>query len=121
MRIVERPGWHDDLARHLEGRMDRLVGAIADDARRYAPIDTGELRSKITWSRVGPGKWRVTSGAWHTLFVEYPTRPHIIRARGDGMLRFRVGGRIVYAKQVRHPGTQAQPFMRPALFQVRAL
>lgn len=121
MRIVENPSWHGDLTRELERRMDRLVEQITEDARRYAPVDTGELRSKIVWYRAGDGAWRVHSQAWHTLWVEYPTRPHVITARPGGVLRFRVGGRVVYARQVRHPGTAAQPFLRPALFQERVL
>jgi len=37
---------------------------------------------------------------------------HIV---GRGIaLRFRVGGRIVFARYVNHPGTAAMPFMRPA-------
>jgi hypothetical protein len=30
------------------------------------------------------------------------------------MLRFRVGGSIVFARYVNHPGTVAMPFMQPA-------
>ncbi len=75
-------------------------------------------------------------------YVEYGTKPHKIfpkaahgmigptregqtrRATGKGphehivgrglALRFMVGGRIVFARYVNHPGTQALPFLRPA-------
>lgn len=75
-------------------------------------------------------------------YVEYGTKAHEIwpkaahglngplrpnqsrRATGKGphehivgrglMLRFRVGGSIVFARMVHHPGTHAMPFMHPA-------
>ena len=44
---------------------------------------------------------------------------HIV---GRGIaLRFRVGGRIVFARMVRHPGTPALPFMYPAAEYARAV
>ncbi len=68
--------------------------------------------------------------------VEYPTRPHIIRPKeGHGFvgplrrgqsrraitdigthrvaLRWYVGGRPIFRRMVRHPGTPGFPFMRP--------
>jgi hypothetical protein len=48
-------------------------------------------------------------------FVEGPTRPHFIRPKRAKALRFRVNGRVVFARKVLHPGTPAMPFMAPAL------
>ncbi len=71
-------------------------------------------------------------------FVEYPTRPHIIRPKeGHGFqgplrrgqsrraitdigthrvaLRWYVGNRPVFARMVKHPGTPGFPFMAPGL------
>lgn len=53
-------------------------------------------------------------------FVHDGTRPHIIRPRRAQALRFAVGGRIVYARRVRHPGTRARPFLDRALREVAA-
>ena len=49
------------------------------------------------------------------------TRPHIIRPKRAQALRFRVGGRVVYARVVRHPGTKARPFLDRALREVAAV
>lgn len=59
-------------------------------------------------------------------FLEYGTKPHIIRPRNARALRFasssggrtlagrpRKGAAVRFAKFVRHPGTKAQPFMVP--------
>lgn len=46
------------------------------------------------------------------------TRPHLIRPRRAKALRFTVGGRVVYAKVVHHPGTRPNPFLDKALQKV---
>lgn len=124
MRIEITPGWHDALDAELLPRMDRMVDDIADDAARYAPYDTGLLESHIDARRVDDTLWRVHSHAPYTLWVEYPTRAHEIKARRPGgflVWTDPISGAKFAAKRVWHPGTTAQPFLRPALFQVRAL
>lgn len=123
MHVEITPGWHDALNAELLPRMDRLVDDIADDAARYAPYDTGRLESEIDASRIDDTKWRVHSHAPYTIYVEFPTRAHEIKARPGGLLVWTdpASGARFAARSVWHPGTAAQPFMRPALFQVRAL
>ncbi|WP_234467785.1 hypothetical protein [Streptomyces sp. MBT62] len=43
------------------------------------------------------------------------TRPHIIRPRRARALRFEVGGEVVFAGKVRHPGTRPNDFLARAL------
>lgn len=43
-------------------------------------------------------------------FLEYGTKPHVIRARRGGR-GLRIGGRFV--RQVMHPGARPYPFMEP--------
>lgn len=55
-------------------------------------------------------------------YVEYPTRPHVIRPKDpDGYLRFRVkpDGHVVFAQVVQHPGTEGSYMMQKALADVR--
>lgn len=54
-----------------------------------------------------------------TSYVLHGTRPHTIRPRkSGGALRFVVGGRVVYARVVHHPGTKANNFLLKALLSV---
>jgi len=112
-------------------RIDRLVGQVTEevytDARRYCPIDPGtHLRSPGSLYRSlhtrRPRRFvgHVVVGTDHWHFVEYPTRPHIIRSRGPWPMRNPVTG-DVFGDLVHHPGTEAQPFMRMALYQRRHL
>lgn len=87
-------------------------------------MDTGRLRSSI---RADPprvfslrGSVKVGSDVEYAGFVNDGTAPHVIRPRTKQVLRFRVGGRIVYAKVVNHPGTRANPFLDRALREVAA-
>ena len=85
-------------------------------------MDTGRLRASI---RAEPprifslrGSVTVGSDVEYAGFVNDGTRPHQIRPVRAQALRFRVGGRIVYAKVVNHPGTRARPFLDRALREV---
>lgn len=89
------------------------------------------------------GAWGyIVNKAPYARGIEFGTKPHLIwpkaafqmigpvrqgqnrRAEGRGphehvvgrglALRFRVGGKIVFARMVRHPGNRPLPFMRPA-------
>ena len=91
-----------------------LAGAVAKDARRYAPRDTGYL--KTHGIQVTHDNHRVTAigagmppNADAPAYVEYGTRAHDIpNAFGYGIT-------------VRHPGTEAQPFLRPAAYRKRRI
>lgn len=91
-------------------------------ARILAPVDTGRLRSsgKIVYSSFFGFRPKATIifDVDYAAFVNDGTRPHIIRPRTAKALRFTVGGRVVYAKVVNHPGTRAKPFLDRALREV---
>jgi HK97 gp10 family phage protein len=59
---------------------------------------------------VGPRRGNGFKG-YHAHLLEYGTAPHIIKAKAAGGLLHWAGGA---ATQVQHPGSAAQPFMRPA-------
>lgn len=90
-----------------------LAGVVAKDARRFAPRDTGYLKSHIV---ISPDNRRITAlGAGRPpnkeapAYVEYGTRAHDIpNAFGWGIT-------------VHHPGTHPQPYLRPAAYRRRAI
>lgn len=107
----------------IEKQIDRAVefAAVegAEEARRVGRYQdrTGKLRSSIVARFISSSgrsvNWEILSPAPYSVFVENPTKPHIIRARNARALRFEIGGRVVFAKQVRHPGTPGFAFMGP--------
>lgn len=78
------------------------------------PVDTGDLRRSLG-VRVEGNRILVGPSAPYAPYVEFGTAPHDIKPKaGHKALKFMVNGHPVYAKIVHHPGTKAQPFVRPA-------
>lgn len=101
--------------RELENTGRRVVNR----AKILCPVDTGRLRASIkgkasrTWT-LRP-QYTVSSNVDYAPMVHDGTRPHIIRPRTKQVLKFNVGGQVVFAKVVHHPGTRARPFLDRAL------
>lgn len=129
--------------RQLEARLT-AVGNTKDTARRLGLLTvagakktvrraTGNTSRTIRMTQYDENGATVRvggAGPW----LEYGTRPHIIRPRNAKALRFpakgvatTLGGRVrtptlkrlgsaayTFARIVRHPGTRAYPFMMPA-------
>jgi hypothetical protein len=112
---------HGPIRRDLERRTMRVL----DAARTMCPRRTGKLAAT---GRKQPGLSGerpyidVTFGhegeTPYLGYVLYGTSPHMIAARNDRPnphLRFVVGGMVVFAKAVHHPGTRANNFLERAL------
>lgn len=138
--IITRRDGKVDVAK-LERFVNDPAGPIRRDQRRRAsnvqqyqirraPRRTGTLvsTSRKRDGRIGPfrpyidviiGKEGVTPYLGYILFG---THAHVIRAipnRPNAHLRFVSGGQIVYRREVMHPGTRANNFVRDSLLQAR--
>jgi hypothetical protein len=97
--------------RKLEQRTER----VARYAQQEAP---GSMGNYVDWRVVEDGRGLhgiVTCDHPAVRFVLDGTRPHVIRPRRASALRFEIGGEVVFAQRVRHPGTRANNFMARAL------
>lgn len=109
-----------------------LTRRISAQAKANVPVKTGNLgRSiqedplQVVGMTVRTG---VTATADYAAMVHDGTRPHIIRPRSTGMgphpegapgaLKFQIGGRTIFARSVRHPGTKPRPFLKNAMDEV---
>lgn len=99
----------------------RVAREVEARAKQLAPVQTGRLRSSIhaepKFTFRGPTV-RVSADVNYATFVENGTAPHLIRPRTAKALKFKIGGRTVYAKVVHHPGTKAVHFMAKAVREV---
>ena len=75
---------------------------------------TGTLLSSLDKGGVGDFLYVLMGNprAYYAPYVERGTRPHMIYPRRARALRFEVRGKTVFAKYVRHPGTEAKWIMR---------
>lgn len=93
----------------------RKAEQVASLARQYS-AGHGSIPAGIVVGPVVDKSVKVTSTNPHTLLVHNGSRRHPIRPRRrGGWLRFEVGGRVVYAREVDHPGYRGDPFMTRAL------
>ena len=87
----------------------------------YAPVDKGLLRSRINLypAVMGYTIYSLVDEVKYAAAQEFGTSPRVIMAVNKKALKFKMGGKTVIVKSVQHPGTEAQPYFRPALDQVR--
>jgi len=86
---------------------------LAELMREKAPVRTGRLRQSIM-VRLEKDKVAVGPTVPYAPYVEYGTKPHIIRPVHAKALAFEVGGTLVFAKLVHHPGFAGRFFARGA-------
>lgn len=108
----------ETLMEYLEEAMKTAVLLVESTAKELVPVDSGRLRSSIA-SEVEKVATNVIKGLVGTnveyaKYVEFGTSSHMITA-DSGYLHFTVDGEEVFTKSVNHPGTEAQPFLRPAI------
>jgi hypothetical protein len=104
--------------RSLDDVMLFVANSMVADMQSIVPVDTGNLKSSIKVVVMSRGKIEIgpdTLMAPYAWDVEYGTKPHVIEAKPGKVLRFQVGERIVYTRRVNHPGTRAQPYVRPVV------
>lgn len=92
--------------------LHKSVGpALVTAMKARAPVDTGLLRSSIRQID-SPGSVRVGPiGVDYNKYVVEGTKPHTIKAKPGKTLVFQMGGKTIFAKSVKHPGTKPNPYM----------
>jgi hypothetical protein len=117
--------------RLLVGPDGTLVQLVATLQRRVmarakvnTPVDTGFMRNshvadppRVVGTRV---VGEVKNTARYSKAVHDGTRAHVIRPRNASVLRFQIGGRTVFARQVNMPARQGRPWLMNAFKQEAA-
>lgn len=95
--------------REAEGHSRRFVGVKSGDLKQT--IGSRVVRSNPGYNvEVFAGNTAKT--AKYVMPHHDGSRPHVIRPKRAQFLRFTVGGKVVYARKVNHPGNRANPFLR---------
>ncbi len=97
------------------GRHMKKIGLqIYAGALRMAGRDTGDLVRKMYMKQGRRGRYQyveVGSTSGHAYVHHKGTKPHLIRPETGRVLRFNVGGHVVYARQTIHPGTKPNHYL----------
>lgn len=106
-------------------KVNRVVRRTYTRSQVLTPVDTGNLRASGRMDMARDMGALVIGGV--TYQAEYAAAVHdgrravVIRSkRPGGRLKFTVGGRTVYARQVRQPPRIGRPFLSTALREVAA-
>ena len=110
----------------MRGMVSASGREIAKEAKRLAPIETGDLRRSIRVSSRSPKNGEVTASikaggkrkgnpnVYYAHMIEFGTKAHVIKPnknRGKKAITFDGG---VFA-DANHPGVTPRPFMRTAM------
>ena len=98
----------------IKNKFSKIMWLMERDAKIFAPVDTGFLRNNIHLDKKSDTYYILRSSANYSAHVEFGTKPHIIIPVNKKALHWKKGEEDIFAKKVNHPGTNAQPFMRPA-------
>jgi hypothetical protein len=112
-----------DLRRQLQRKATIAAQATASDwesrLRRTSPVDSGEMRAKTTVKARPTASGATIEAKVDTTYahiVSKGQRPHVITPRNPGgVLVFRQGGQIRFARSVNHPGAQPRTWWDDAL------
>jgi len=121
----------DEIGSAVTRALEEAMEEGADRARTTTAFKdrTGALRQSIESGTRGAFmggtlEGHVAARARHASYVNDGTAPHTIRPNSKNLigktsrgrrLRFEVGGRTVYAREVKHPGTQATNFVTESI------
>ncbi|MFF4292084.1 hypothetical protein ACFY0N_00335 [Streptomyces vinaceus] len=100
----------------VERRLRTRTEKVAAIARQEAPGSMGRYIDTRIESTPKGLAGVIISKHPASIYVLGGTRPHLIRPRRrNGVLRFEVGGDVVFTRLVRHPGSKANNFLERSL------
>lgn len=114
--------WYEDELHKMLRTPNGMVGrwmarkgrTLVELAKNQVGVDTGALRGSISQRTTGESygiKTTVTAHDGKAMMHHEGTRAHRIVPVRANVLRFEIGGKVIYARQVWHPGTQANRFL----------
>jgi len=90
--------------------LNRMTGQGERKMKQLTPVKTGNLRNSVT-SVVQDFEAAIWNSANYAQYVNWDTKPHIIRAKRAKFLHFTIAGNDIFVKQVHHPGTKGKQFL----------
>ena len=99
----------------MVGRHLRKIGLeILTGARAMVGVRSGNLRRSLHMRQGLRGRVQYVAVGSNLHYAEAHhegTRPHRITPRDGRVMRFNVGGTVVYARRIDHPGTKPRKYL----------
>lgn len=116
----------DEVYSELEGAIRRATYRVAGSAMQRAPtgVDSHLRKSIVPKAQGLTGE--VSVNVEYAGAVEFGSKPHVIKPKRKKALAFKPGAGFrfwdevdrIIVRKVNHPGTKAQPYLRPAVSEV---
>ena len=100
----------DITDKELQSATKNAGKLILATEKNEVPIKTGQLRRSITLE-YRPITATITPTVKYALPVHEGSRPHIITPKRKSVLAFKIGGKMVFARRVNHPGNKPNKFV----------
>lgn len=121
-RVEMTDGWEDDVRGAVVSLFDTRLGpAIRDDAKRFAPVDTGRLEASIDHQVIDDGaQVELQVGAFpdDEGDIDYSAAVEL-GFHGQEEVRAHTRNGHPVRAHTRQGNTPEQPYLRPALYQER--
>lgn len=121
--VLDRHGVREDANHAAMPQVRRITRKVLNRSAALCPVDSGRLRAsgrmKVYEGPRGP-QGTVDYPVKYAAAVHDGSKPRIIRAKKKKALKFQYQGRTVFARSVRHPGTQGRPFLAQAAQEIAA-
>lgn len=128
MKVVVRKREMDNMLNSPRGEVGKYmtkVGLkIVVAAKAQVGVKTGALRDSIHMRLkrgvFGGLRLEVGSPLSYAKMHHDGTRPHVILPNRQTVLRFSSGSRVVYSREVKHPGTRPNKFLSDNLYLIKS-
>ena len=116
----------DEVMQGLKRVLWLSANKVHQLAVQKVPVDTGRLKNSLILTPVtlGYSEYTISDGVEYGAYVEFGTRPHPVSYKYfEGWARRKLGdssAAFAIAQSIKKYGTRPQPFMRPALAEVKS-
>lgn len=95
----------EELIKELKDKIRPIIFDTHREIMMNTPVITGRLRQSIVVEETEDG-FIIGSNLDYAEPVELGADPHIIKPVNKKALKFEIGGKTIFAKQVNHPGSE---------------
>lgn len=104
-----------ETGQYLRKRGELVVASARLKVGKRTGFLAGSIHMRQSREPYGQKLW-IGSELNYALAHHEGTKPHIIVAKRAQMLRFHAGGRVIYTRAVKHPGTRANRYLKDSLY-----
>jgi hypothetical protein len=112
---------NDEINKEIDKIIEKIIFETHAHIVEHTPVDTGRLRSSISIEKDTDGNWFIGTNVDYAEYVELGSKPHKITPKEKKALKFKIGGKDIFAKSVQHPGTTGHGMFKKGVLKAETL